>query len=323
MTISAPQLVNVLDVGAVGDEVADDTASLQAAINAAGPGGTVIIGPGVRLRITAPVTISHDQITLTGGGRINTILTGDSLVITGHDVTLRDLTIKGPGHGATYQSGTALIKAQGTKSAPIHRLTLDGLTVFSAPATAIRANWTVQAIIRDCRIRNVRYAGVMLVSATDALVTGNVVSGIHMDSAVVNGYGLVCTDVTNDSAGRSKNVTFSHNIVRNNLRWTGIDTHSGDGILIIGNQIIACANGIAALPGNSTRNHGPTDITIAHNIVNRAGAPDINAGITLAGTSETVTATGTVTDNRVIGYAEPYRHYHTAWPTIRVDNAIA
>ena len=48
MTIHAPQLVNVLNHGAVGDEQADDTAALQAAVNAAGPGGTVYVGPGDR-----------------------------------------------------------------------------------------------------------------------------------------------------------------------------------------------------------------------------------------------------------------------------------
>ena len=273
MTIHAPQLVNALNHGAVGDEVADDTAALQAAINAAGPGGTVYIGPGVRLRITAPVTISHDQLTITGGGRINTTLTGDSLIIAAHDVTLRDLTIKGPGHGAAYQVGTSLIKVTGAQGQPIHRPTIDGLTIFSAPATAIRAEWTVQTVIRDCRIRNVRYAGVMLISATDALITGNIVDGIRMDANVVNGYGLVCTDVSNDDAGRSRHVTITNNIVRNNPGWTGIDTHSGDSIVITGNQTINCANGIAALHGNSTRNYGPEDVIISNNVCARGSAP--------------------------------------------------
>ena len=322
MTIHAPQLVNVLNHGAVGDEQADDTAALQAAVNAAGPGGTVYVGPGVRLRITSPVTISHDQVTITGGGRINTDTTSDAIVITAHDVTLRDLTIKGPGHGATYVKNTALIKIKGSASAPAHRLTLDGLTIFSAPASAVWAEHTVQTVVRDCRIRNVRYAGVMLVSATDALIEGNFVDGVHMDANVVNGYGLVCTDISNDDAGRSRHVTITNNIVRNNPTWTGIDTHSGDSIIITGNQTINCANGIAALPGNRQRTHGPTNILIAHNLITRGSAPDINAGITLAGNTADITATGTVTSNRVIGYSEPYRHYHTGWPTLRVNNAI-
>lgn len=323
MTISAPQLVNVLDHGAAGDEVTDDTAALQAAINAAGPGGTVYVGPGVRLRITAPVTISHDQLTITGGGRINTSLTGDSILVSAHDVTLRDLTIRGPGHGAAYQVGTALIKVTGTQANPIHRLTIDGLTIFSAPASAIRAEWTVQAVIRDCRIRNVRYSGIALISATDGLVTGNIISGVHVDGSAPQGYGIQVTDLDNTDASRSRHVTVSNNVVRDNLNWTGIDTHSGQCIVIDANQTINCQNGIAALPGNRTRHYGPEDVVISNNICVRGSAPDSNAGIVFAGTSTSVPITGTLVANRVIGYSEPYRANYLGPNTLRVNNAIA
>lgn len=63
---------NVKDFGAIGDGVADDTASIQAAITAAGIGGTVIIPAGTYLLSSKLVGSVNQQIL--GAGQNNTIL---------------------------------------------------------------------------------------------------------------------------------------------------------------------------------------------------------------------------------------------------------
>ena len=60
---------NVRAFGAVGDGVHDDTAAIQAAIDAAsaGLGGVVYLPPG-GYRTSAPLTLPTDSISLVGAG---------------------------------------------------------------------------------------------------------------------------------------------------------------------------------------------------------------------------------------------------------------
>lgn len=67
---------NVLDFGAVGDGITDDTAAIQAAVNniAAQGGGTVYFpDPATSYRITSPITLDN-YVSLQGDGRYTRIL---------------------------------------------------------------------------------------------------------------------------------------------------------------------------------------------------------------------------------------------------------
>lgn len=79
--------VNVLDYGAVGDGVADDTAAIQAAINvvAAAGRGVVFLPPGIYL-ITSALTVNTKFVTVRGAGwgatRITHSYDGDTFIVT-------------------------------------------------------------------------------------------------------------------------------------------------------------------------------------------------------------------------------------------------
>lgn len=60
-------VVNVLDYGAKGDNSTDDTAAIQAAIDAAGPGGRVLIPRGKRFYCASALNLNNGQI-LSGDG---------------------------------------------------------------------------------------------------------------------------------------------------------------------------------------------------------------------------------------------------------------
>jgi hypothetical protein len=65
--------VNVLDYGAVGDGVADDTAAIQAAINSKAGFLAVYFPTGI-YKITSQITISNDRVMLYGDGTASRIL---------------------------------------------------------------------------------------------------------------------------------------------------------------------------------------------------------------------------------------------------------
>lgn len=114
---------NAKDYGAVGDGTADDTAALQAAINAAGAVGGVAYIPQGTFRLTSTLTVPVVKGMIIAGAGWNTRLKLASnanvyaVTFTGHDSsgnTIRDLCIDG---NCTNQPGTALsgcINAKGS-----------------------------------------------------------------------------------------------------------------------------------------------------------------------------------------------------------------
>lgn len=132
------QVFNVKDFGAVGDGITDDTAAIQAALDAADEagGGTVVIPEGTFIissagRAAAGSLQIHSNTELTGAGMGETILKladGSDTKISGlirtapagevdHDIVIRDLTIDGnkantsgevDGLMTGYQPGSAL-----------------------------------------------------------------------------------------------------------------------------------------------------------------------------------------------------------------------
>jgi hypothetical protein len=96
--------------GVVGDGVADDTAALQAAIDALGPGGGVVSLPPGHYRTTAPLVV-HSGVTLVGAGEQSSFIelaTAGVHCITGTDllhVSVRDLHLTGPGQAAAAADG--------------------------------------------------------------------------------------------------------------------------------------------------------------------------------------------------------------------------
>ena len=109
--ISGDSVINVLDYGAMGDGVTDDTAAIQAALNAVASGGHIVIPHGT-YNLAGPLTQA-----LTGAV---------SFVGAGSGVTI--LSFSGGSNGLTFSL------------APTAGVHIEGLTISRAVATPIYAN---------------------------------------------------------------------------------------------------------------------------------------------------------------------------------------
>ena len=104
---------NVMDYGAIGNGVADDTTAIQNAINAASNGGTVYFPSGT-YGISSPLNVTNNRgVTLLGSGgnasKINCLAGfsgADMIHITQNFTTVRSLHFQ-PGSSATYSSNPA------------------------------------------------------------------------------------------------------------------------------------------------------------------------------------------------------------------------
>lgn len=98
--------------GAKGDGTTDDTMAIQAAINAAGAGGTVVFPqPTHSYKLSAPLIISHPNLVITGwctgwdnryGGHLQQTNPGaDIFTVKANGITIQNLSLQGTGQGHT------------------------------------------------------------------------------------------------------------------------------------------------------------------------------------------------------------------------------
>lgn len=103
-------ILNVIEFGAVGDGVNDDTTAIQAAITACPQNGMVYLPPGT-YHTTAALTISTDFVTLCGSGMavISLVGSGNVLTVTGNDCLIENLYLTSDhanaGHGLSVSGG--------------------------------------------------------------------------------------------------------------------------------------------------------------------------------------------------------------------------
>lgn len=189
-------VVNVLDYGAVGDGVADDTTAIQAAINAVAAqspaGGTVYLPHGLYY-ITATLELTSESITLLGDGAganhntgASTTQDGATQIIGGH-TTGPVIRIKHRG----CQIKELVVSSNSTRRAATSGTNVYGIWVEATDTSAANSNDTPWRTTID-------HVHVLKQPSHGIVIVGNVVNSIinAVDIDNCNGHGLVIDNGT-------------------------------------------------------------------------------------------------------------------------------
>jgi parallel beta-helix repeat protein len=299
--------INAKTFGAAGDGITDDTAALQAILDAISPGDVIDLGNGTYL---------HDHLTVTGKSRFAII--GDGALLRATTTTDRylrfldcaDFTIRG-----VSSSGFDPTVRQG----PTRGFSFEACSRFH---------------ITDCAAFNTEGVGIMIaMGCTDGRVSNNLVhdtlaDGIHTTggSKRISIIGNALRDTGDDSIAVVsyqsdldivENVTISGNTAYRS-RSRGITIAGGKSVTVTGNTIGEPKNaGIYVAYESSYNTYGVQDITITGNIIGDANTYDSPAtdyaGIHVVGNSTSFPVSGlTIVGNAVEG---------SAWHGILVGSA--
>ena len=143
---------NVLDFGATGDGVTDDTLALQGAFDAAIPGQTLLLPAGKTFRHTGVLTVATNDIVITGGGTLlATEEETSAVLVTGDRVSINGVTFR---MGATtsrwteYEQMKLRIHADG--------VTVRNVKVDGSAAAGIHVDQSSNFLIEDVLVMDTR-----------------------------------------------------------------------------------------------------------------------------------------------------------------------
>ncbi|MEV4335772.1 glycosyl hydrolase family 28-related protein [Streptomyces sp. NPDC049590] len=182
----------VRDFGAKGDGVTDDTAAIQAAINAAAVAGGTLYFPAGRYTLTAALTWASGVNAVGAGARVSILQSTDQTkdCITGTDVggvTLERLQMSGPGRGFGSAVRLTRYSAPSTPS-----ITLRDVLIQSWGGDGIFCHQLANTVLHRVRVRTCGGVGIHLQAPQDTVLGGASVSmtAVSVEGCVTGGIWL-------------------------------------------------------------------------------------------------------------------------------------
>ncbi len=284
------RVVSVVDAGAVGDGVTDDTGALQAAFDTAQPGDTVVLPAGRTFVHDDVLSVASAGVTVTGGG---TLLATDeqrsSLVLAADDVVLEDMTLQIAGTSRRWDAyEQQRLRLNGHSGIVVRDVRVQG----SAAAGVYVGDGASDFLLEGVQVSDTRADGIHItMRAHDGRVVAPVVTDVGDDGVAVVSYradGEPCARIVvespvvdGSSGGRGisvvggVDVTYRDIDVRNThaagvyvAAEGGWDTVGVDGVRVEGGSVTEANTGAdidhgAVLIYNGTPDRAITDVEVS------------------------------------------------------------
>ena len=255
--------------GAVGDGNNDDTAAIQAALDAAGAAGGKVFIPTGTYKLTAAIQIGSNThlhmspgctLTLASGANCPLIrnknwstgaITDTNIVITGGTLFCNGVCT-GSGGTGLYNIDDSLANGTGN----FNQTYAANVTVSGhGPGVGLALFGVDHLAITDVQVQNARSYGIAAINITDFRIVGNEVTtnlaiggdntdGIHIDGPASNG-------VVAENWGTSQDDFIALNADDGRLFLNAATSGAITGVAVVDNHFVQCVNGIRLLSANA------------------------------------------------------------------------
>ena len=227
---------SVLDYGAKGDGVTDDTAAIQTALNAMRAGDTLVFPTGRTFVHTAVLDAKISGTTITGGGTLLATKEATSAFhLAGNNMTLSGLTFK---MGTTTKRWDAYEQMKVRVGSGIFGITISDITIDGSAAAGLYLGNVSDFILNNVTVENTRADAIHMTGGThNGVVYRPLVVNPGDDGVAVVSYkndGVICHDikvVSPQLVGQQWGRAFSV-VGGNNITETDVYSDSSSGAAI-------------------------------------------------------------------------------------------
>ena len=278
---------------------AENRSKLQEAVTNCPTGGRVII-PAGSFSINDEITLKS-SITIEGSGPLTVIeqtvegkraFIGTSLT----NVTIKDLTLKGPSSTAAFTTGDTFLDITGVNASRSSNITIDNVTVYRAHS-GIGVTQADHVKIQNCHVYSFLLFGILASKSASFDISDNLIHN-SVQTGAENAYGIMATGDVASGASAQKRCKITGNLIYSIASWDGIMTHECSDLLVSDNIIEDVRTGI-----DCSTSVGPIDnLIISNNNIlltttnTWGGTGAIHAGVLVI---SDVNA-GAITDNVVV-----------------------